>query len=99
MKPSDIEANLELAFIDLVRLSTPSRDLMLRKENKKAITIQAIGYRVIVYFIEETFPGITTMTEMLSFNVPNIICSIADLISKIDQLKRARHVFDTECQS
>lgn len=86
-----------MAFADLVRLSTLSRDLMLRKESKKAITIQAIGYRVIVYFIEETFPGITTMTEILSFDVPNTICSIADLISKIDQLKRVRHVLDTEC--
>ncbi|KAG1135655.1 hypothetical protein G6F37_012419 [Rhizopus arrhizus] len=99
VKPQDVETNAELAFADLVRLSTFSRDLMLRKENKKAISIQAIGYRVIVYFVEETFLGVTTMSEILSFDVPSTICSIADLINKMDQLKRVRHVLDTECQS
>ncbi|KAI9477828.1 MAG: hypothetical protein EXX96DRAFT_608461 [Benjaminiella poitrasii] len=64
VKPQDIEANLELVFADLVRLSTLSRNLMLRKENKKAISIQAIGYRVIVYFIEDTFSDVTTMSEI-----------------------------------
>lgn len=39
VKPQDVEANAELAFADLVRLSTFSCDLMLRKENKKAISI------------------------------------------------------------
>lgn len=70
VKAQDVESNVELAFADLVRLSTFSRDLMLRKENKKAFSIQAIGYKVIIYFIEETFAGVTTMTEILSFDVP-----------------------------
>lgn len=69
---------------------------MLRKENKKAITIQAIGYRIVVYFVEETFPDITTMTEILSLDVPNTICGIGDLINKVDQLKRVRHILNTE---
>ncbi|GAA5796739.1 hypothetical protein HPULCUR_002114 [Helicostylum pulchrum] len=99
VKPQDVEANGELAFADLIRLSTFSRDLLLRKENKKAISIQAIGYRVVIYFIEETFPGVTIMSEILSFNVPSTICGIAGLINKIDQLKRVRHILDTECQS
>lgn len=63
VKAQDVESNVELA-------ATFSRDLMLRKENKKAFSIQAIGYKVIIYFIEETFAGVTTMTEILSFDVP-----------------------------
>lgn len=51
VKAQDVETNAELAFADLVRLSTFSRDLMLRKENKKAISIQAIGYGVITYYV------------------------------------------------
>jgi hypothetical protein len=59
---------LELVFADLVRLPTLSPDLMGRKENKKAI-----GYEIIVYFIQKTFLDVTTLTETLSFNEPNII--------------------------
>ncbi|OBZ80893.1 hypothetical protein A0J61_11057 [Choanephora cucurbitarum] len=72
VKAQDVEANAELAFADLARLSTFSRNLMLRKENKKAIPIQAIGYRVIIYFIGKAFPGVTIMSEILSFDVPTV---------------------------
>lgn len=99
VKPLDIETNLELTFADLFRLSILSRDLMLRKEIKKAITIQAVVYRIVVYFVEETFPDVTTMTEILSFDVPSTTCGIGGLINKMDQLKRVRHVLNTECQS
>lgn len=95
---TQLEANLELTFADLVRLSTLSRDLMLRKENKKAISIQAVGYRTVVYFVEETSPDVTTMIEILSFDVPNTICGLGDLINKMDQLKEVCHIFHTGCQ-
>ncbi|KAI8890562.1 hypothetical protein K501DRAFT_328517 [Backusella circina FSU 941] len=99
VKAQDVEASSELAFADLVRLSIFSRDLMLRKENKKAISIQAIGYRVIIYFIEEAFPSVTIMSEILSFDVPRTICDIAGLVNKMDQLKRVCHALDTECRA
>lgn len=38
------------------------------------------------------------MTEILSFDVPRTICDIADLINKINQLKKVSHALDTECQ-
>ncbi|KAI9273764.1 hypothetical protein BY458DRAFT_489413 [Sporodiniella umbellata] len=38
------------------------------------------------------------MTEILSFDVPRTICDIADLVNKIDQLKKVSHALDTECQ-
>ncbi|KAI7887290.1 uncharacterized protein EV154DRAFT_15267 [Mucor mucedo] len=97
VKAQDVDVNSVLAFADLVRLSTFSRDLMLRKENKKAISIQAVGYKVIIYFIEEAFPDVTIMYEILSFNGPRTIYDIADLIDTVNQLKRVCHALDTEC--
>ncbi|ORE05530.1 hypothetical protein BCV72DRAFT_139170 [Rhizopus microsporus var. microsporus] len=70
MRFSDIRANLELAFADLVRMSTLSRGFVLKKENKKAVTMQAVRYRTVFYFAKETFPNVTTMTKTLSFGVP-----------------------------
>lgn len=65
-------------FADLIRQTTLSRDLVLRKENKKTITIQAVGYNTVVYLVEESFPDVTTMTKILSFDVPKTICALGD---------------------
>lgn len=46
-KPVDAMANPELGFVDLVRLGTFDRILMLRKSNRKAILIQCVGYSIL----------------------------------------------------
>lgn len=69
---------LELALADSVRLATLSRDLVLRKENKKTIILQAVGYETVVYLVEEFFPDVTTMTEILSFDVPKTISALGN---------------------
>lgn len=57
---------------------------MLRRANRKMISIQSIGYRTIVYFVEETFLEVTTMTSILSFDVST--GNLGDLLSKTDFL-------------
>lgn len=47
VKPDDSMSNPELAFVDLVRLGTFGRTLMLRKSNRKAIVVQCIGYTIV----------------------------------------------------
>lgn len=62
---------------------------MLRKANRKMIFIQSIRYRTIVYFVEETFLEITTMTSILSFDVPRTAGDLDDLLSKTDSFKKS----------
>jgi hypothetical protein len=47
VKPDDAMSNSELAFVDLVRLATFGRTLMLRKSNRNAIVVQYIGYNIV----------------------------------------------------
>ena len=87
VKPNNPMSNTELAFVDLVRLGTFGRSLMLRKSNRKAIVIQCIGYTIVFYLLLEQ-NGITIMADILKINIPKNITEIGDLLQKVDVLKR-----------
>jgi hypothetical protein len=85
-----------LAFVGLVWLVAFSQDPMLRKANRKVISIQSIGYRTIVYFVEETFLKITALTGILSFDAPRTTDDLGYLLSKIDSLKKVCHLYHND---
>jgi hypothetical protein len=87
VKPDDSMSNSELAFVDLVRLGTFGRALMLRKFNRKAIVIQCIGYNIVFYLVLEQ-NGITVMADILKIDIPKNITEIGGLLQKVDDLKR-----------
>ncbi|KAF7721221.1 hypothetical protein EC973_005097 [Apophysomyces ossiformis] len=88
MKPPDFESNPELAFMDLVRLGTFSRRLMLRKNNRKVIVVQCIGYHMVFYLVPAFTEEITQLAEILSIDVPKEIGQIGCLLQKVDDFKR-----------
>ncbi|CEG70230.1 hypothetical protein RMATCC62417_06166 [Rhizopus microsporus] len=94
VKLLDVQSNLELAFMGLVRLSTFARSLMLRKSNRKVLAIQCIGYTMVFYLVSEHSDGITQMTEILTIDVPKEITEINGLLQKIDDLKRLSLLYD-----
>ncbi|KAG1441163.1 hypothetical protein G6F56_011608 [Rhizopus delemar] len=98
VKPDDSMSNPELAFVDLVRLGTFGRTLMLRKSNRKAIVIQCIGYTIVFYLMLEQ-NEITIMAEILKINVPKNITEIVGLLQKIDDLKRMMSLYACQIES
>ncbi|CAO3694741.1 unnamed protein product [Rhizopus stolonifer] len=74
VKPLDVQSDQEFAFMDLVRLGTFARSLMLRKSNRKILVIQCIGYTMVSFFfffylVSKHFDGITQMAEILTINI------------------------------
>jgi hypothetical protein len=88
VKPLDVQSDPELAFMDLVRLGTFARRLMLRKSNRKVIVIQCVGYTMVFYLVSEHSDGITLMAEILTIDVPKEISEIGGVLQKVDDLKR-----------
>ncbi|KAL7309080.1 hypothetical protein PS15m_011203 [Mucor circinelloides] len=72
VKPDDSMSNLELAFVDLVRLGTFSHTLMLIKSNRKAIVVQCIGYNIVFHLVLEQ-NEITIMAGVLNIHIPKNI--------------------------
>lgn len=99
VKPLNSDSDTELAFVDLVRLATFAKDLSKRKENRKSFTVQVIGYNVIIYFIEESFPDVSTMTEVLSLTIPKSICELSGLVAEVNNLKKICNAVDSQCKS
>ncbi|CAO0799915.1 unnamed protein product [Mucor circinelloides] len=98
VKPLDVQSNPELAFIDLVRLGTFARSLMLRKSNRKVLVIQCVGYTMVFYLVSEHSDGITQMVEILTIDVPKEITEIGGLLQKIDDLKRLFLLYDHQLE-
>lgn len=98
VKPDDSMSNPELAFVDLVRLGTFGRTLMLRKSNRKAIVVQCIGYTVVFYLVLEQ-NGITVMADILKVNIPKNITEIGGLLQKVDDLKRMISLYACQIES
>lgn len=94
VKPLDVQSDLELVFMDLVRLGVFARSLMLRKANRKVLVVQCIGYTMIFYLVSEHSYGITTMAELLTIDVPKYISEIGGLLQKVDDLKRLFLLYD-----
>lgn len=69
----------ELTFVDLVRLGTFGRTLMLRKSNIKAIVVQCIEYTIVSYLALEQ-NGVTIMADILKINIPKNITEISGLL-------------------
>ncbi|KAG1520428.1 hypothetical protein G6F45_009383 [Rhizopus arrhizus] len=88
VKSLDAQSDPELAFMDLVRLGTFSRSLMLRKPNRKVLVIQCVGYTMIFYLVSEHSDGFIQMVEILTIDVLKEITEIGGLLQKIDDLKR-----------
>lgn len=98
VKPLDVQSDPELAFIDLVRLGTFARSLMLRKSNRNVLVIQCVGYTMVFYLVSEHSEGITQMVEILAMDVPKEITEIGGLLQKIDDLKRLFSLYDHQLE-
>ncbi|KAI8058912.1 uncharacterized protein B0P05DRAFT_581496 [Gilbertella persicaria] len=94
VKPPDFESNPELAFMDLVRLGTFSRRLMLRENNRKVIVVQCIGYQMVFYLVSAFIEEITQLAEILSIDVPKEIGRIGCLLQKVDDFKRLFFLYE-----
>ncbi|KAI9324584.1 hypothetical protein BD770DRAFT_335016, partial [Pilaira anomala] len=94
VKPLDVQSDLELAYMDLVRLGVFARSLMLKKANRRVLVVQCIGYTMIFYLVSEHSYGITTMAELLTIDVPKCISEIGGLLQKVDDLKRLFLLYD-----
>lgn len=99
VKPPDFESNPELAFMDLVRLGTFSRRLMLRKNNRKVIVVQCIGYHMVFYLVSAFTEEITQLAEILSIDVPKEIGQIGCLLQKVDDFKRLFLLYEHQIET
>ena len=99
VKPPDFESNPELAFMDLVRLGRFSRRLMLRKNNRKVILVQCIGYHTVFYLVSAFTEEITQLAEILSIDVPKEIGQIGCLLQKVDDFKRLFLLYDHQIET
>ncbi|CEP15334.1 hypothetical protein [Parasitella parasitica] len=99
VKPPDFESNPELAFMDLVRLGAFSRRLMLRKNNRKVIVVQCIGYHMVFYLVSAFTEEITQMAEILSIDVPTEISQIGCLLQKVDDFKRLFLLYEHQMET
>ncbi|KAG0739231.1 hypothetical protein G6F57_011885 [Rhizopus arrhizus] len=98
VKPLDAQSDPELAFMDLVRLGTFARSLMLRKSNRKVLVIQCVGYTMVFYLVSEHSDGITQMAEILTIDAPKEITEVGGLLQKIDDLKRLFLLYDHQLE-
>ncbi|KAI9022192.1 hypothetical protein CLU79DRAFT_719170 [Phycomyces nitens] len=99
VKPPDFESNPELAFMDLVRLGTFSRRLMLRKNNRKVIVVQCIGYHMVFYLVSAFTEEITQLAEILSIDVPKEIGQIGCLLQKVNDFKRLFLLYEHQIET
>ncbi|ORE05957.1 hypothetical protein BCV72DRAFT_305977 [Rhizopus microsporus var. microsporus] len=99
VKPPDFESSPELAFMDLVRLGTFSRRLMLRKNNRKVIVVQCIGYHMVFYLVSAFTEEITQLAEILSVDVPKEIGQIGCLLQKVDDFKRLSLLYEHQIET
>ncbi|KAG1138124.1 hypothetical protein G6F37_010805 [Rhizopus arrhizus] len=99
VKPPDFESNPELAFMDLVRLGTFSRRLMLRKNNRKVIVVQCIGYHLVFYLVSTFTEEITQLAGILSIDVPKEIGQIGCLLQKVDDFKRLFLLYEHQIET
>ncbi|KAI7857700.1 hypothetical protein BDC45DRAFT_19930 [Circinella umbellata] len=99
VKPPDFESNPELAFMDLVCLGTFSRCLMLRKNNRKVIVVQCIGYHMVFYLVSAFTEEITQLAEILSIDVPKEIGQIGCLLQKVDDFKRLFLLYEHQIET
>jgi hypothetical protein len=76
------------SFLDLVCVGTFARTLMLRKDNKKVLVVQCIGFKMVFYLVCEHAKGIAQMAEILNMDVPREIGELLCLLQKVDDFKR-----------
>ncbi|CEP09290.1 hypothetical protein [Parasitella parasitica] len=87
VKPSDAHNDLECLCIDLIRLATFSRNVMSRKANKIACSLQAVGPHCSFYVLSSITKDITIMNEVISFDVPLQLKELGGLTTIVDELK------------
>ncbi|KAI9248980.1 hypothetical protein EDC94DRAFT_527978, partial [Helicostylum pulchrum] len=93
VKPLDVQSDLELAFMDLVRLGVFARSLVKKSKSKSTCcTMYWLYYGF--YLVSEHSYGITTMAELLTIDVPKYISEIGGLLQKVDDLKRLFLLYD-----
>ncbi|CAO3666577.1 unnamed protein product [Rhizopus stolonifer] len=97
VKPLDAQNDVDSLFADLIRLAMFSRNIMLRKDNKIACSLQAVGSHCSFYVSSSICKDIIIMNEVISFNVPMQIKELGNLNTIVDELKQISKIYDNYC--
>ncbi|KAG1047249.1 hypothetical protein G6F43_010293 [Rhizopus delemar] len=99
VKPSDAHNDVDNLCTDLIRIGIFSRNIMSRKANKIACSLQAVGPHCSFYVLSSITKDITIMNEIISFDVPLQIKELGSLNTIVDELKKMSEIYDNHCQN
>ncbi|KAG1142913.1 hypothetical protein G6F37_007290 [Rhizopus arrhizus] len=97
VEPADAQHDIDGLCTDLIRLASFSRNIMSRKDNKIACSLQAVGSHCSFYVVSSISNDISIMNEVISFQVPMQIKELSNLNTITDELKQISKIYDNHC--